>query len=161
MDFHQKPVNATWANEDCDKGRQIATGNSKNKGRSLMDLPLLDFSSSLASSPPPRTPLHELGVATGSRGKVATPMGVVTWALSRRVAPLCLGGRRFKTEGAPHSPPLALSLPLLPPSFPLELPCGFSPVLHARGARAKVVMSRSCRGHGRGAWSEEEVAILT
>ncbi|MQM10583.1 hypothetical protein Taro_043474 [Colocasia esculenta] len=53
-----------------------------------------------------------------------TPMGVATWALSCRVAPSRLEGRRFKTEAAPHSPPLTLSLALLPPSFPLELPCG-------------------------------------
>ncbi|MQM13557.1 hypothetical protein Taro_046482 [Colocasia esculenta] len=34
-------------------------------------------------------------------------------------------------------------------------------VLRARGARAEVVSPRSCRGRARGAWSEEEVAILT
>ncbi|MQM14322.1 hypothetical protein Taro_047251 [Colocasia esculenta] len=49
----------------------------------------------------------------GHRSKVTMPMGVATWALSRWVAPSRLGGRRFKTEAAPHSPPLVLSLALL------------------------------------------------
>ncbi|MQL85072.1 hypothetical protein Taro_017588 [Colocasia esculenta] len=57
-------------------------------------------------------------------------------------------------------------LRLQPPTYlggpnPDTLPCIFSPVLRARGARAEVVSSRSCRGRGRGAWSEEEVVIPT
>ncbi|MQM22454.1 hypothetical protein Taro_055506 [Colocasia esculenta] len=103
---------------------------------------------------------HFWGRASGGRrDMVATPRGVTTWSLSRRANPSRLGGRRFKTEVVPHSPPLALSLILLPSSSCLELPCDFSSVLGARSARAEVVPSRSCRGHARGAWSEEEVAI--
>ncbi|MQM08267.1 hypothetical protein Taro_041118 [Colocasia esculenta] len=86
---------------------------------------------------------------------------VMSGVASHQAYPLHLGGRQFKTDGAPHSPPLTLSLLYLPSSPPLELPCGFSPVLCARGARAEVVASHSCRGLGRGAWSEEEVVIPT
>ncbi|MQM00400.1 hypothetical protein Taro_033130 [Colocasia esculenta] len=102
---------------------------------------------------------HLFGVMPGMA--VATASGVATWLLSRRADPSRLGGRRFKTEAAPHSPPLALSLPLLPSSPPLELSYVSLPVLRARGARAEVVPSHSCRGRVRGAWNEEEVVILT
>ncbi|MQM12564.1 hypothetical protein Taro_045483 [Colocasia esculenta] len=73
--------------------------------------------------------------------------------------PVASWGLSVKTEATPHSPPLALSLLLLPSSSSLELPCNFSSVLGARGARAEVVSSRSCRGRAHGARSEEEVAI--
>ncbi|MQM02274.1 hypothetical protein Taro_035044, partial [Colocasia esculenta] len=66
------------------------------------------------------------------------PRGAVTWSLSGRADPLHLGGHQFKTKAAPHSPPLALSLLLLPSSTSLKLPCDFSSVLGARGARAEV-----------------------
>ncbi|MQL98090.1 hypothetical protein Taro_030793 [Colocasia esculenta] len=62
---------------------------------------------------------------------VATPRGVVTWLL------LCRADR--SRLGA--------------------LPCDSSTVLGARGARAEVVLSRSCRGRARDAWSREEVLV--
>ncbi|MQM14690.1 hypothetical protein Taro_047624 [Colocasia esculenta] len=91
---------------------------------------------------------------------VATPRDVAIQLLSHWADPSRLGGRRFKTEAAPHSPPLALSLLLLPSSSPLKLPFDSSTVLRALGARVEVVSSRSCRGHARGAWSEEEVFFV-
>ncbi|MQL83988.1 hypothetical protein Taro_016484 [Colocasia esculenta] len=33
MDFHQKPVNAAWANEDCDRGLVNATEAGKGRDR--------------------------------------------------------------------------------------------------------------------------------
>ncbi|MQL67921.1 hypothetical protein Taro_000195 [Colocasia esculenta] len=46
---------------------------------------------------------------TGSHDMVMMPLGIMTWLLSRRIALSRLGGRRLKTEAAPHSFPLALS----------------------------------------------------
>ncbi|MQL74072.1 hypothetical protein Taro_006441 [Colocasia esculenta] len=62
---------------------------------------------------------HLFGVAPGVA--VATLRGVVTWSLSCRADPSCLGGRQFKTEVVPHSPPLTLSLLLLPLSSSLAI----------------------------------------
>ncbi|MQM08748.1 hypothetical protein Taro_041607 [Colocasia esculenta] len=100
-------------------------------------------------------------LVAASGGITTTFLTDVTAVMSVRTVVSSGRGRRFKTEGAPHSPPLTLSLSLLPSSPPLELPCGFPPIRRARGARAEEVSSRSCRGRARGAWSEEEVVIPT
>ncbi|MQL87912.1 hypothetical protein Taro_020466, partial [Colocasia esculenta] len=58
-------MNATWANEDCDRGRQIATWglNLKNEEEAPRTPSSYEILSSLASSPCPTTFGNELGLA--------------------------------------------------------------------------------------------------
>ncbi|MQM21655.1 hypothetical protein Taro_054699 [Colocasia esculenta] len=87
--------------------------------------------------------------------------GVATCSLSRQVDPLRLGAHRFKTEAGAPFPPLSLSfffffLLLPPPSSAFS--GGFLACLRCSWWE---VMPHLCRRCDRGAWSEEEVRLLS
>ncbi|MQM13535.1 hypothetical protein Taro_046459, partial [Colocasia esculenta] len=97
----------------------------------------------------------------GCHDMVTMPRVVATCSLSLQVDPSRLGAHRLKTEADTPFPPLSLSFPsfllLLPPLSSL-FTGGFSVSLRCSWWE---VIPHLCRRCDRGAWSEEEVRLLS